>query len=246
MSAKTSPQAALPDLATLLRALQAEVPFTGWSAQSLKAAAQALDLSPADLHRLAPEGAAGLAFADYAEGDATMTKALAAQPPPPPGSRRPALRARVAEALRLRLAATDKARMRQSLILFAQAPYARRGAAALWGTADAIWRALGDESQGTTAFTKRLSLSAIYSATLLYWLGDDSPESAASWAFLDRRLDDLMRFEKAKAALPAPPPLPFQRFVNLEALFSPLTRHAAPPRDLPGYWPGPAKAEGEL
>lgn len=246
MPAKSAPSAAARAQASLLHALRAEVAFTGWTDRSLKAAAQALALSPADVMRLAPGGVVELAFADYAEGDAAMVAALAALPPAPAGSKRPSLRARVAEALRLRLAAADKAVMRQSLILFAQPLQARAGAAALWGTADAIWRALGDESQGQTALTKRLSLTAIYSATLLYWLGDNSAESAATLAFLDRRLDDLMRFEKAKAALPALPPLPFQGFVNLEAFFSALTRRPAPRADLPGFWPKNSRAEGEI
>ena len=53
----------------------------------------------------------------------------------------------------------------------------------------------------STGTTKRATLSGVYSATVLFWLGDDSPDNAATWAFLDRRIEDVMRFEKTKAAL---------------------------------------------
>ena len=34
---------------------------------------------------------------------------------------------------------------------------------------------------------------------MLYWLGDDSPGARDTWAFLDRRIEDVMQIEKAKA-----------------------------------------------
>jgi ubiquinone biosynthesis protein COQ9 len=44
-------------------------------------------------------------------------------------------------------------------------------------------------------------LGSVYSATVLYWLGDSSPDFTNTWAFLDRRIEDVMRFEKSKAQL---------------------------------------------
>ena len=70
---------------------------------------------------------------------------------------------------------------------------------AIWGTADAIWTALGDTSTDLNWYTKRATLSAVYAATVLFWLGDDSPDHQATWDFLDRRIENVMRFEKAKA-----------------------------------------------
>ena len=66
---------------------------------------------------------------------------------------------------------------------------------------DAIWTALGDSSQDYNWYTKRFSLSAVYAATLLFWLGDDSADYHDTWDFLDRRIDNAMQFEKTKAMI---------------------------------------------
>jgi ubiquinone biosynthesis protein COQ9 len=83
--------------------------------------------------------------------------------------------------------------------------HAADGARAIWGTADAIWTALGDTSDDMNWYSKRASLSAVYGATVLFWLGDDSTGHQATWDFLDRRIEGVMRFEKAKAAMAANP-----------------------------------------
>ncbi len=48
-------------------------------------------------------------------------------------------------------------------------------------------------------YTKRATLSGVYSSTVLYWLGDQSERHEATWSFLDRRIEDVMRFETFKA-----------------------------------------------
>ena len=78
--------------------------------------------------------------------------------------------------------------------------HAADGAKAIWGTADRIWTALGDTSQDLNWYTKRATLSGVYGATVLYWLGDASPGNQATWEFLDRRIDGVMQFEKLKAS----------------------------------------------
>ncbi|MGL4279545.1 MAG: COQ9 family protein, partial [Albidovulum sp.] len=84
---------------------------------------------------------------------------------------------------------------------FAMPAQAATGAALIWGTADAIWTALGDTSRDINWYSKRATLSAVYSATVLYWLGDESEGHQATWEFLDRRIEGVMRFEKFKAGL---------------------------------------------
>ena len=59
----------------------------------------------------------------------------------------------------------------------------------------------GDTSDDVNWYTKRATLSGVYSATVLFWLGDDSLDNQATWEFLDRRISDVMRIEKAKAAV---------------------------------------------
>ena len=48
------------------------------------------------------------------------------------------------------------------------------------------------------AYTKRMTLGAVYTATLLFWLADESDGRVDTWAFLDRRIDEVIRFEGAK------------------------------------------------
>jgi len=104
--------------------------------------------------------------------------------------------------VRLRLeACEDKELVRRGSALFSLPHHAADGARAIWGTADAIWRALGDTSTDINWYSKRATLSAVYSATALYWLGDASPDHAATWDFLDRRIDNVMQIEKLKAGL---------------------------------------------
>src|SRR5690242_19563284 len=68
-----------------------------------------------------------------------------------------------------------------------------------WRTADLMWRIAGDTSTDFNHYTKRMTLGAVYGSTLLVWLDDQSEGSTDTAAFLDRRIDDVMRFEKWKA-----------------------------------------------
>jgi len=68
-----------------------------------------------------------------------------------------------------------------------------------WRSADCMWRLAGDTSTDFNHYTKRLTLGAVYSSTLLAWLDDGSEGWSETAAFLDRRIDDVMQFEKAKA-----------------------------------------------
>ena len=68
-----------------------------------------------------------------------------------------------------------------------------------WRSADAMWRLAGDTATDFNHYTKRMTLGAVYASTLLAWLDDESDGLADTAAFLDRRIDDVMRFEKWKA-----------------------------------------------
>jgi ubiquinone biosynthesis protein COQ9 len=68
-----------------------------------------------------------------------------------------------------------------------------------WRTADLIWRIAGDTSTDFNHYTKRMTLGAVYGSTLLVWLDDQSDGWKETSAFLDRRIEDVMRFEKFKA-----------------------------------------------
>jgi ubiquinone biosynthesis protein COQ9 len=72
-----------------------------------------------------------------------------------------------------------------------------------WRAADRAWKAMGDPSTDFNYYTKRMILTGVHATTLAYWLQDDSEDSAETWAFLDRRIENVMGIEKAKARIGA-------------------------------------------
>jgi ubiquinone biosynthesis protein COQ9 len=211
----------------VLQAAMAHVPFDGWSEATLKAAADDSGVAPALARALFPRGGVDLALAYHRAGDRAMVQALAAEDL---GALR--FRDRVARAVLLRLLLADRELVRRGAALFALPHHAADGAKAIWGTADAIWVALGDTSDDINWYSKRASLSAVYGSTVLFWLGDTSTDQQATRAFLERRIEGVMRFEKAKAAF-AENPLG-KALIN--GPFKVLERIRAPkmPDDLPG------------
>jgi len=219
----------------LIEAALMHVPFDGWSEASFRAACADAGLGAPEARALFPRGAVDLALAFHAQSDAAMVAHLAE-------ADLTALRYsdRVAFAIRTRLDLVehDKEAVRRGVTLFALPIHAADGAKALWQTADAIWTALGDTSDDLNWYTKRATLSGVYSATVLYWLGDQSMDHAATWAFLDRRIDDVMRIERAKKAV-RDNRLLKPLIAGPEWLASKIKAPSAQaPADLPGRWRG--------
>lgn len=180
----------------VLAAALPHVAFDGWSAETLRAAVAESGVDAGLAAQAFPRGALDLALAFHRAGDADMLSAL--KKADLNGMR---FRDRIAFAVRLRLeqVADEKEAVRRAAAFFALPVNAAEGAAAVWKTADLIWTALGDTSDDLNWYSKRATLSAVYSATVLYWLGDDSDGHQATWEFLDRRIDDVMGIEKLKA-----------------------------------------------
>ncbi len=199
MDRETTPEAAK---ARILQAALPHVAFDGWSAATLVAAMTDSGVAPGLAQALFPRGGIDLAVAYHRAGDAAMAEALAERDLS--GLR---FRDRVALAIRLRLELADKEAVRRGSTLFALPQHAAEGANLLWGTADAIWTALGDTSRDVNWYSKRASLSAVHAATVLYWLGDTSDDHTATWEFLDRRIDNILQIEKLKAGLRTNPAL---------------------------------------
>lgn len=171
------------------------VPFDGWSDVTFRAAIADCGVDPGLARSICPRGPVDLALAFHARDDAAMLERLQSEDL---GTLK--FRDRIAAAVRFRLeAVSDKEAVRRGTTLFALPPYAADGAKAIWGTCDLIWTALGDTSEDHNWYTKRATLSAVYSSTVLYWLGDDSPDHANTWSFLSRRIENVMQFEKLKA-----------------------------------------------
>ena len=180
--------------ARVLEAALAHVPFDGWSERTLAAAIADAGVPAALARSLFPRGGVDLALAYHALGDAEMAARLATL-----DLSAMRFRDRIATAVRTRLELADRELVRRGTTLFSLPQHAADGARAIWGTADAIWTALGDTSQDLNWYTKRVTLSAVHGATVLYWLGDESTGRQATWDFLDRRIDQVMQVEKLKA-----------------------------------------------
>jgi ubiquinone biosynthesis protein COQ9 len=199
-----------PTLDEMRLALGAEIPahavFDGWSDAALAMAAEALKLDPAHAKLAFPDGAVGMIDAWYASLD---TRLLAAFPPERIAAMK--IRARIGSLVlaRLDLVRPHKQAVRSALAILAQPRNLTTAAKLGWRTADALWRIAGDTATDFNHYTKRLTLSALYASTLLAWLDDEGEGEAETKAFLDRRIGDVMRFEKVKAQLT---PHPDRRF----------------------------------
>ena len=212
----------------ILDAALTHVPFDGWSEATFRAAITESGVQPALARALFPRGAIDLALAWHDRGDAVMVARLKAA-----DLADLRLRDRISTAVRYRIEAiSDKEVVRRGATLFALPQHAPEGARAVWHTCDQIWTALGDSSDDVNWYTKRATLTGVYSAVLLFWLGDTSDHSNATWEFLDRRIDEVMRIEKFKAQVQGSPLLkPFLAVPNW------FLGHIRPPRnrdDLPG------------
>lgn len=73
------------------------------------------------------------------------------------------------------------------------------GAKLTWNAADMIWKAIGDTSEDINYYTKRTILSAVLASTAPVWLSDRLPDKPDARRFLDRRINNVMQFEKVKA-----------------------------------------------
>lgn len=213
----------------LTQAALPHVAFDGWSDATLIAAAQDAGIDPEVARGLCPRGGLDLALSYHRMGDVDMLSTLASA-----DLSTMRFRDRVAYAVRLRLEHADREAVRRAAALMALPQNAPAGARAMWSTADQIWTALGDTSEDGNWYSKRAILSGVYSSTVLYWLGDESEDQAETWAFLDRRIGDVMSFEQSKAKINASPLL--RNTVGLPLrLLERLRKPGAQP-DLPGAW----------
>lgn len=192
----------LPEKDRLLDAALNNVIFDGWSETAFKAAIEETGVEREVATALFPRGALDMAIAFHLRGDAEMKARMASE-----NLSTMRYSERVAAAIRYRLEAVadHKEAVRRGTTLFALPQHAAIGSRLIWGTADAIWTALGDTSNDYNWYTKRATLSGVYGATVLFWLGDTSEGDAASWEFLDRRIENVMQFEKFKASVNANP-----------------------------------------
>jgi ubiquinone biosynthesis protein COQ9 len=101
-------------------------------------------------------------------------------------------------ATRLDIMAPDRESLRRAMAIMAMPQNLVRSAKIGWRSADRMWRLAGDAASDFNHYTKRMTLSAVYASTLSVFVNDDSDNFADARAFLDRRIDNVMQFEKVK------------------------------------------------
>jgi ubiquinone biosynthesis protein COQ9 len=170
--------------------------FDGWTRQAVVSAAQQLGIDPVQARLAMPKTQAGLIDLYIQEVD----RGLEAWFTPQRLAKlkiREKIRALVWRRLEIMGPAREAVRRALAILAMPQnLPLAMRVG---WRTADVMWRIAGDTSTDFNHYTKRMTLGAVYGSTLLVWLDDQSEGWADTAAFLDRRIDDVMKFEKLKA-----------------------------------------------
>ena len=180
----------------LAPAIAAAAGFDGWSDAGLEGAAAELGVDLAVARLAFPDGAADMIGAWIETIDVAMTVELSAE--------RLAtlpIRERIRSLVQFRLdAAVGKEEaLRRALAIMAMPQNVAQSLRRAWHSADLMWRLAGDTATDYNHYTKRTILAGIYSATLAVFIDDESDGKAATRAFLDRRIEGVMKFEKAKA-----------------------------------------------
>ena len=182
----------------LIEAMLPEVAFDGWSRPALRAAARRIGMPAGEAVALFPSGSADLVagfsrWADLRMLDRLETEALDPLRIPE--------RIALAIATRLEIITPWREAVRRALSVLVLPQHMPLGVRLLHETVDAAWYAVGDRSTDFSFYTKRLTLAAIYAASLLYWLEDSSPDFADTRAFLDRRLAEVAVVGRARQHL---------------------------------------------
>ena len=170
--------------------------FDGWTRAAVDSAAGQLGVDPVQARLAMPKSQAAMIDVYIQEVD----RALEAYFTPERLAKlkiREKIRALVWR--RLEIMGPAREAVRRALAILAMPQNLPLALRISWRTADVMWRIAGDSSTDFNHYTKRMTLGAVYGSTLLVWLDDQSEGWAETAAFLDRRIDDVMRFEKFKA-----------------------------------------------
>jgi ubiquinone biosynthesis protein COQ9 len=173
--------------------------FDGWTRRTLVNAAADAGLDPLAARRLFPRGGDSLlAWLDDWADRQMLERAGDLQ--------RLSVRRRITALVRARLEALEPHReaLRRAALARGLPANMLGTGQTLWRTVDRMWQAAGvdsDQRPDFSFYSRRLTLGGVLVATFLYWLEDRSELSRDSWAFLDRRIEDVMRIGRARAAL---------------------------------------------
>ena len=170
--------------------------FDGWGETALLDAADQAGVDH-DVARLAfkDDGAMGMIGAWITTIDSAMARAL-----PPETLAAMKIRERIRSLVQFRLDAVagQEEALRRALAIMAQPQNAAAALKTGWHSADVMWRLAGDTATDWNHYSKRTILASLYGATLAVFVNDDSEGKADTRAFLDRRIEGVMRFETLK------------------------------------------------
>ena len=175
------------------------IPFDGWSKASFETAADKANIDLATAYRIFPKGESDLANYFHVYGDQQMLDKL--EMTDLSGLR---YSEKIAEAVWFRVSAFEDYQVQQVILKKAFATFLvpsnlLPGTKLVWDTADKIWNFMGDTSEDYNWYTKRMILSGIVSSSLLFYIGDNSEEFVDTRDFINRRIADVMEFEKIKS-----------------------------------------------
>jgi ubiquinone biosynthesis protein COQ9 len=180
----------------LLEAALVHVPFDGWSRRALFAGAADLGLEPGLARRLFPRAGDDMLVHVERWADRQMLARVG----PLDGLR---VRERIAKLVRTRLEVLGPHReaMRRATAARLLPSNGFAACGRLWRTVDLMWAAAGDDARDASYYTKRSLLAAVWTATFLFWLEDRSEDFKDTWAFLERRIDNVMQIGRLRARL---------------------------------------------
>ncbi|MBB4087224.1 COQ9 family protein [Sphingomonas carotinifaciens] len=184
--------------AALAPGIASNAAFDGWTAAALEMAADAADIDR-DVARLAfAGGAVAMIDAWFDSVDQAMVEAL-----PAATVATMKIRQRIQQLVEARLAvlAPEREALRRALAVLAMPQNVAAAARLGWRSVDTIWRHAGDTATDYNHYTKRTILLGVYGATITVFVDDDSEGHADTRAFLARRIDGIMQFEKLKAGV---------------------------------------------
>ena len=170
--------------------------FDGWTKAAVDSAAGQLGIDPVQARLAMPKTQAGIIDTYIQEVDRGLEAWFT-----PKRLEKLKIREKIRGLIWRRLEIMGPAReaVRRGLAILAMPQNLPLALRISWRSADLMWRIAGDTSTDFNHYTKRMTLGAVYGSTLLVWLDDQSEGWADTAAFLDRRIDDVMKFEKFKA-----------------------------------------------
>lgn len=185
--------------------------FDGWTRAAVDSAAARLGIDPEQARLAFPKHQAGMIDAYIQAVDRAMAQQLS-----PEKLQGMKIRQKIRSLVwaRLEIMAPAREAVRRALAILAMPQNVPLAVRIGWRSADIMWRLAGDTSTDYNHYTKRMTLGAVYGSTLLVWIDDESEGWSETAAFLDRRIENVMQFERWKAGWHAQEHFSFSRFVG--------------------------------